>query len=246
MSYIYSEAIVSVDYQYFCQICGTHVLDRTKHCGVCNRCVDSFDHHCNWLNNCIGKQNYRYFIVLLFLVLVLCLYQFAVDLAVISTFQSNSYDLALAGFYNSDKYTMRVLSYTCVSICLASQLLFVVLTVQLLFLHRWLNKNGLTTFEYILFLREKAESPDLGLDADEIRKRHISKVLKRINENGEEKKEEEEQKNEANREEIKESGRIEKLSIKVEKREDNSAKSSISENRSPSVSNVSPSLFSRM
>ena len=55
---------MSADYQYYCQICRTHVQERTKHCGDCNRCVSMFDHHCKWLNNCIGDRNYRHFIYL--------------------------------------------------------------------------------------------------------------------------------------------------------------------------------------
>jgi palmitoyltransferase len=62
-------------YEYFCNICKTHVLENTKHCQQCNRCVEMFDHHCHWLNNCIGLQNYKYFIRMLSFVTIAIIYQ---------------------------------------------------------------------------------------------------------------------------------------------------------------------------
>lgn len=57
-------------YEYFCNICKTHVLEHTKHCSSCNRCTQNFDHHCNWLNNCIGFHNYEPFFKLLIFVTI--------------------------------------------------------------------------------------------------------------------------------------------------------------------------------
>lgn len=48
-----------------CEICDTHVLDKSKHCGACNRCVNDFDHHCRWINNCVGSKNYQDFLRLI-------------------------------------------------------------------------------------------------------------------------------------------------------------------------------------
>lgn len=178
-----SELIVSAEFQYYCKLCGTHVLDRTKHCGICNRCVEVFDHHCNWLNNCIGKQNYRDFIVLLFLVCVFCLYHTAINLWVLATLHLDDYLKPVSDFYNSSDNTATVFGHTMVAVCLATQILFIALVTQLLLLHRWLNQKGLTTFEYILFLREKSEHPELQLEAGDIRTQHKSKVLVRVRDN---------------------------------------------------------------
>lgn len=65
------------DYLYVCDICLTHVQDRTKHCRECNRCVSKFDHHCKWLNNCIGDQNYKGFMYLITIYLISNLYMLA-------------------------------------------------------------------------------------------------------------------------------------------------------------------------
>ena len=146
--------------------------------------MEQFDHHCNWLNNCIGKHNYKYFLALLFLVLALCLYQLGIDIAVVAVFHVYSFDTRMADFYSSLPHTMTIFGYVMVSISILSQLLFVILVVELLFLHRWLKSHELTTFEYIIFLREKADNPNLELDANFIRRMHKSKVVTRVNQEG--------------------------------------------------------------
>ncbi len=160
------------------------MLERTKHCGVCNRCVEVFDHHCNWLNNCIGKQNYGKFIVLLLLVCAFCMYHVAIDVWVVATLYRDSYLRPVSDFYSYSDYTAKVFAYVLVSVCLATQVLCIGLALQLLLLHRWLKQKGLTTFEYILFLREKNEHPELQLEGADIRNQHKSKVLVRVREEG--------------------------------------------------------------
>jgi hypothetical protein len=54
-------------YEYYCDKCDGHVDENSKHCRRCQRCTLGFDHHCIWLNNCIGYNNYRYFVVTIWL-----------------------------------------------------------------------------------------------------------------------------------------------------------------------------------
>lgn len=55
-----------------CSKCKAVKPARTHHCASCNRCVFMMDHHCPWVNNCIGMENYRYFLLFIFYLLVGC------------------------------------------------------------------------------------------------------------------------------------------------------------------------------
>jgi len=178
----HSEVICSAEFDYHCKICNSYVFNRTKHCKICDRCVDCFDHHCNWLNNCIGKKNYKHFIVLLILVLITCFYQTCVSIVVIATFHVSDYDEKLANFYNCGTKGITTTSYVLISLVIASQMTFIGFIIQLLCLHRWLRTHDLTTFEYILYLEEKRNNPELKLAASDIKKSYKSKVIKQVNE----------------------------------------------------------------
>ncbi|CAG9316328.1 unnamed protein product [Blepharisma stoltei] len=57
----------------YCLMCHVFKPERCHHCSACNRCVLNMDHHCPWINNCVGFFNRKYFILVLFYVLI-CLY----------------------------------------------------------------------------------------------------------------------------------------------------------------------------
>lgn len=172
-------------YELVCQVCETFVLERSKHCGICNRCVDVFDHHCSWVNNCIGKRNYRPFIALVALVVVHSLIQIAGNIVVLSTLQSSEAKELLADFYNTTELAIQIPVYILLSVSTIVQLGFAVYFAKLLYLHYWLYKHDLTTYDYILYLRKKQVYPELKLDSMQIRSTHQSKVLSKVTENAE-------------------------------------------------------------
>lgn len=51
--------------QHLCRTCGFAKPARSKHCSLCGVCVAKSDHHCPWVNNCLGRNNYRWFLLLL-------------------------------------------------------------------------------------------------------------------------------------------------------------------------------------
>lgn len=55
----------------YCLICNAFKPERSHHCSVCNICVLNMDHHCPWVNNCIGFYNRKFFMQLLFYLLIL-------------------------------------------------------------------------------------------------------------------------------------------------------------------------------
>lgn len=46
-----------------------------SHCKLCNNCVSGFDHHCNVLGNCVGIRNWKNFVLTIFVMTMLNIYQ---------------------------------------------------------------------------------------------------------------------------------------------------------------------------
>jgi hypothetical protein len=139
-----------------CRICKTHVLQHSRHCGQCNRCVNGFDHHCKWLNNCIGQGNYRTFIVLIGTLEILTLWQTAVVLyCLVQVISDGSHEqqrlIKAFGIGRSGIDAFKAIS--AVSIAISS--LVAIAVLHLIALHLFLNARGLTTYEYILQIRER-------------------------------------------------------------------------------------------
>ncbi len=50
----------------YCLMCNVFKPLRCHHCSMCNRCVLNMDHHCPWINSCIGFYNRKFFIQMVF------------------------------------------------------------------------------------------------------------------------------------------------------------------------------------
>ncbi|KAK9468644.1 DHHC palmitoyltransferase-domain-containing protein [Lipomyces arxii] len=59
--------------QRYCNKCKCWKPDRTHHCSTCKTCVLKMDHHCPWFSVCIGFDNQKYFLLLLFYIILFCI-----------------------------------------------------------------------------------------------------------------------------------------------------------------------------
>jgi len=62
-----------VHYSY-CILCDSIKPPRTHHCSLMGKCVLNFDHYCPWTANTIGLENYGYFLLFMFYLLLGCVY----------------------------------------------------------------------------------------------------------------------------------------------------------------------------
>ena len=54
----------------YCLMCNVFKPRRCHHCSVCCRCILNMDHHCPWINSCIGFYNRKYFIQMVFYLII--------------------------------------------------------------------------------------------------------------------------------------------------------------------------------
>ncbi|CAN6225945.1 unnamed protein product [Urochloa humidicola] len=157
-----SEQQASEEGMFFCSLCEVQVLKYSKHCRVCDKCVDGFDHHCRWLNNCIGKRNYRRFFVLMSTALVLLILQSAIGVLVL-----------VLCFVERKEFSMQIVSklgssfslvpfVIVVASCTILAMVASLPIAQLLFFHILLIKKGISTYDYIIALREQEQEDGSG------------------------------------------------------------------------------------
>ncbi|KAM0937824.1 putative protein S-acyltransferase [Dioscorea sansibarensis] len=156
-----SEQQMSEEGMFYCSLCEVEVLKYSKHCRVCDKCVDGFDHHCRWLNNCIGRRNYHRFFILMVTALLLLILQWSIGVLVL-----------ILCFLERKRFSMEIMSklgssfslvpfVVVVASCTLLAMIATLPLAQLFFFHVLLIKKGISTYDYIVALREQ-EQPEGG------------------------------------------------------------------------------------
>ncbi|PKA53664.1 putative S-acyltransferase [Apostasia shenzhenica] len=145
------------DGMFYCSLCEVEVRKYSKHCRVCDKCVDFFDHHCRWLNNCIGRKNYRRFFALMILALILLFLQWSIGILVL-----------ILCFLERGRYSQEIASklgssfslapfIVVVASCTILAMLATLPLAQLFLFHVILIRKGISTYDYIVALREQEQ-----------------------------------------------------------------------------------------
>ncbi|GER45872.1 S-acyltransferase [Striga asiatica] len=148
----------------FCSLCDFEVRRYSKHCRTCNRCVEGFDHHCRWLNNCVGKRNYTTFILLMIFVLIMLIVEGGAAVAVfVRCFADTNGIQHELNKRNYVKFPRALLASLSVVLVLLTTYGTAALG-QLFFFHILLIRKGISTYEYILAMREESLSMESSLE----------------------------------------------------------------------------------
>ncbi|PIN20104.1 DHHC-type Zn-finger protein [Handroanthus impetiginosus] len=145
----------------FCALCDFEVNKYSKHCRTCNRCVEGFDHHCRWLNNCVGKKNYTTFILLMIFVLIMLVVEGGTAIAVFVRCFADSkgieHELHRRHYVKFPRGVLAALSVMLVLLTTYSTAAL----GQLFFFHVLLIRKGISTYEYILAMKEENQAMEL-------------------------------------------------------------------------------------
>ncbi|KAH0753545.1 hypothetical protein KY290_023815 [Solanum tuberosum] len=157
-----SQQQLSEDGMFYCSLCEVEVFKYSKHCRVCDKCVDQFDHHCRWINNCIGKRNYRKFFTLMVSALLLLILQWSTGILVL-----------ICCFVEKKKFSAEITSklgssfsivpfVIVVAVCTILAMIATLPLAQLFFFHILLIKKGISTYDYIIALRDQEQQGVAG------------------------------------------------------------------------------------
>lgn len=159
----------------YCWVCQTNVYNQSMHCKYCDKCVGVFDHHCMWLNTCIGAENYRYF----FKTVTWTFTFVSIHVGTIATqlglyFVNNLTIRRLASKWFDADVDIVLVGINIGMLVFTASTAFMVL--QLLVFHVGLQREGVTTYQYIV--RDTAEKRDRSIFVNKVRQRRIEELEK--------------------------------------------------------------------
>ncbi|XP_051149321.1 probable protein S-acyltransferase 22 isoform X2 [Andrographis paniculata] len=153
---------------FYCSLCEVEVFTYSKHCRVCDKCVDCFDHHCRWINNCIGKRNYRTFFALMVFALLMLVLQWSTGIFVlIQCFvKKKQFEEDIASKLGS---SFSVVPFAIVvAVCTFLAMVATLPLAQLFFFHVILIRKGISTYDYIVALREQEQEAAEGQNSPQM------------------------------------------------------------------------------
>ena len=143
----------AADYEFYCEVCNTHVLKNTKHCQRCNRCSAEFDHHCIWVSNDIGLSNYIDFMRMLTAVLFTVLFQIAFSVYTLCVLADVPDEVEI-GSLGASRRNLNILTWVTVSVTV----ILLILDTYLLSFHVYLVCKNTSTYKHIRAKRRNSQS----------------------------------------------------------------------------------------
>mmetsp|Transcript_8190 Transcript_8190/g.20283 ORF Transcript_8190/g.20283 Transcript_8190/m.20283 type:complete len:317 (-) Transcript_8190:322-1272(-) len=158
-----------------CWICDVQVGAKSMHCKFCNKCVDQFDHHCMWLNTCVGKKNYHFFFRTMICISLMLLVQASIQMAlIVDIYIGNGASKQRALDWFSVNATTPVV--VIMGIFLLFDLVSLSLIGQLLVFHLKLQRDGISTYQFIV--RQNQERRERTKKENELKARRESAIAK--------------------------------------------------------------------
>jgi hypothetical protein len=159
----------------YCWVCQTNVYNQSMHCKYCDKCVGVFDHHCMWLNTCIGAENYRdFFKTVVWTFVFVCIHVGTIATQLGLYFVNNLTIRRLASKWFDADVDIVLVGINIGMLVFTTSTAFMVL--QLLVFHIGLQREGVTTYQYII--RDSAEKRDKSIFVNKVRQRRIEELEK--------------------------------------------------------------------
>ncbi|KAF8653970.1 hypothetical protein HU200_062110 [Digitaria exilis] len=151
----------------FCTLCNAEVRKFSKHCRLIITTIISCLDPRQWLNNCVGRKNYFTFLALMTTSLLWLAIEIGVGVAVLVICFTNK---------NSERIIHDKLGHGLprpgfATIVVFFTLLSLVACVplgELFFFHMILIRKGITTYEYVVAMRDMSEAPQEEEDQEEV------------------------------------------------------------------------------
>lgn len=164
----------------YCWVCQTNVHAQSMHCKFCDKCVTRFDHHCMWLNTCVGKANYPYFYRTVVSTFAFVAVDAATLLGIVVAYFVQAYGGGADGGGTGgqvDRMTNWFGAGVPMVVAIVNIVFFVItfasvsLLGQLFLFHINLQRESITTYEYII--RENQRKREKNKDAMAIRSKRM-------------------------------------------------------------------------